>query len=206
VQTPKKLPDGSMEVLPETNTGVARITLHQAKSVDPKGGNSVNPSGRLLLDGQVVATSPTLRRTGNPVWELSKEVLVADRANAAISVRIVDDHGFGSDPTIGHLTVKLRDILSANANAQDWFPLNGSPSGGRVRITASWKGVLMAGAINGARSYTKPIGVIRIFARRGIDLKNVEFGGKSDPYLRVLQAGVVLARTLVINNDLDRAC
>lgn len=36
-------------------------------------------------------------------------------------------------------------------------------------------------------------------------MKNVEAltGGKSDPYVRVLNAGIVLARSLIVNNNLD---
>lgn len=41
--------------------------------------------------------------------------------------------------------------------------------------------------------------------KRAKDLKNVEAltGGKSDPYARVLHAGIVVARTLVIDNNLN---
>jgi hypothetical protein len=41
--------------------------------------------------------------------------------------------------------------------------------------------------------------------KRAIDLKNVEAmtGGKSDPYVRVLSSGIILARTKIIDNNLD---
>jgi Ca2+-dependent lipid-binding protein len=41
--------------------------------------------------------------------------------------------------------------------------------------------------------------------KRGRDIKNVELftQGKSDPYVRVLSNGIIVGRTLVINNDLD---
>lgn len=63
----------------------------------------------------------------------------------------------------------------------------------------------MSGNIDGADSYTPPLGLVKIWAKRAIDVKNVEsaLGGKSDPYLRVLVANHVLARTEVINNNLN---
>lgn len=108
----------------------------------------------------------------------------------------------GSDAQMGYVNVKLQDILEANSKQQDWFPLSACDTG-RVRITAQWKGLSMSGAINGAGIYTPPIGLLRLFIKRGVDLKNVEAltGGKSDPYVRVHSNGIVLARTLVVNNE-----
>ena len=39
--------------------------------------------------------------------------------------------------------------------------------------------------------------------KRGIDLKNVEAAtmGKSDPYICIMQSGITLSRTLVVNNE-----
>lgn len=66
-------------------------------------------------------------------------------------------------------------------------------------MTAEWKPVLMTGAINGAGTFTPPIGVVRVLFKGARDLKNVEAltGGKSDPYARVLHGGIVIARTQV---------
>lgn len=41
--------------------------------------------------------------------------------------------------------------------------------------------------------------------KRAVDLKNLETftGGKSDPYVRVLHGGIVVARSRVIDDDLN---
>lgn len=102
---------------------------------------------------------------------------------------------------LGYLNIKLADLLAAKAQSKDWFPLSGCATG-RVRISAEWKAVMMAGAINGSRSYRPPIGVVRFWIKRAIDLKNVEAltGGKSDPYLRILRSGISQAKTEIVNN------
>lgn len=192
-----KLPDGTVEPIPETKSGVVRLVIHQAKELDPRG-QQINPFAAVSLNGKKIHQSQTLKRTPNPVWERPVEFLVTDKTNAMVGVSIVDDNSIVSDTSLGYVNVKLIDILEANAKGQDWFPLSNAKSG-RVRLTAEWKPVLMTGAINGAGSYTPPIGVVRVHFKRASDLKNVEAmtGGKSDPYARVLHAGIVIARTQV---------
>lgn len=138
------------------------------------------------------------------MWEASTEFLVTSKDNAVIGVKVIDNKGFASDPTMGYVNVKLADILAANARQQDWFPLSGAQSG-KIRMSADFRPVAMAGAINSSRDFRPPIGVVRIWMKRAVDLKNVEAltGGKSDPYVRVVRKGVVQARTLVHNNNLN---
>lgn len=138
------------------------------------------------------------------MWEESTEFLVTSKENAVIGVKVVDNKGFVSDPTLGYVNVKLSDILAANAKQQDWFPLSGAQSG-KIRMSANFRPVAMAGAINSTRDFKPPIGVVRIWMKRAADLKNVEAltGGKSDPYVRVVRKGVIQARTLVHNNNLN---
>ncbi|GAA5987383.1 hypothetical protein JCM10908_001933 [Rhodotorula pacifica] len=198
-----KLPDGTIEPLPETTSGVARVVVHQAKELDPRG-MQINPFFKLLLNGKSVHRSQTLKRSPNPIWERPHEMLVTAKSSAVIGLKVLDDNTLTPDAPLGSLSVKLEDILAANAKGNDWFPLSNARSG-KVRITAEWKPVLMAGAINGAQAYTPPIGIIRLYLKRSRDLKNVEAltGGKSDPYVRVLHRGLVVARSIVHDNNLD---
>ncbi|KAM0786716.1 hypothetical protein ACM66B_002158 [Microbotryomycetes sp. NB124-2] len=196
-----KLADGTIEPIPETKSGVVRLVVHQAKELDPRG-QQINPFVNVTLNGRKVHQSQTLKRTPNPVWERPCEFLVTEKEKAVIGVQVMDDNAIQADTRLGNVNVKLTDILAANAKGQDWFPLSNAKSG-RVRLTAEWKPVSMAGAISGAGQYTAPIGVVRILFKGARDLKNVEFSGKSDPYARVLHAGIVQARTQVIDNNLD---
>lgn len=187
----------SLLSLPFAETGVVRLVIHQAKELDPRG-QQINPFVSVALNGKKIHQSQTLKRTPNPVWERPAEFLVTDKASAVIGLSILDDNSIVSDTKLGNVKVKLTDIFEANAKGQDWFPLSNAKSG-RVRLTAEWKPVLMTGAINGAGTFTPPIGVVRVLFKGARDLKNVEAltGGKSDPYARVLHGGIVIARTQV---------
>lgn len=147
----------------------------------------------------------TYKRNHNPMWETPVEFLVTSKEEAVIGFKVSDNKGFAADPTIGFLNVRLVDILEASKKQQDWFPLSGCSSG-RLRLSASFRPVAMPGGLGtSANDFRPPIGVIRFHIRKAIDLKNVEglTGGKSDPYVRIIRGGIVAARTLVINNNLD---
>ncbi|KAK4700199.1 hypothetical protein P7C70_g6053, partial [Phenoliferia sp. Uapishka_3] len=205
VLKPKKLADGTEEPIPDSKTGVVRLTVHAAKDIDPRG-QQINPYFDLLLNDKKIAQSQTLKRTPNPIWERPNEFLVTEKSTAVVGVSIMDDNSLVSNSPLGHVRIKLTDLLDVANKDQDWFPLSNAKSG-RVRITAQWNPVLMAGAVNGAGAYTPPIGVIRIWFKKATDLKNVEAlsGGKSDPYARILSNGIVVARTRFIDNDLNPA-
>lgn len=68
------------------------------------------------------------------------------------------------DPVIGTVTARLEDILEATAKLgqESWFPLTKCRSG-KVRISAEWKPLSMAGNLQGAGTYSPPIGIIRLW-------------------------------------------
>ncbi|PLW09166.1 hypothetical protein PCASD_23053 [Puccinia coronata f. sp. avenae] len=204
---PKQLENGETEYVPETTAGVSRLVLHQAKELDYKrtGTSNLSPYAKVYLNGKQILKTPVIKRTNNPVYEVFTEILVPSKADAIYTIHMFDDR-HGEDAKIGTVTAKLTDLLELTSGEQklDWFPLIGAKSG-KLRLSAVWKGIMMAGAINGASAYTPPIGVLRFHFDRAEDLKNVEAltGGKSDPYIRVMRSGIVLARSQIHNNDLD---
>jgi Ca2+-dependent lipid-binding protein len=207
VLKPEKAADGTIEPVPDTQTGIVRFTIHQAKDLDiTRGHGDLNPFARIYLGGskKPVHTTPILKHANSPIWESHCEFLVPDKQNSVVTVQITDSKDFASDPTLGKLTVKLIDLLEARERQQDWYPLQGSRAG-KVRLTAEWKPVAMTGAMDGASSYVPPIGILRVWLQNAVDVKNVEatLGGKSDPYVRVLHNNKVLARTEVMNNNLN---
>lgn len=107
--------------------------------------------------------STTLKRTPNPIWEKSTELLITDRKSAVIGVQILDDNTIQSDGPLGNISIKLEDILETTKKGEHEYPLSGVKSG-RIFLTAVWKPVLMSGAINGSGAYTPPIGVVRILS------------------------------------------
>ncbi|CRK24512.1 hypothetical protein BN1723_013335 [Verticillium longisporum] len=66
-----KLEDGSEEPPPESNTGILRFTVEQAKDLD--GTKSLvgllNPYATLHLNGRDVHNTKKLKRTNNPIWD-----------------------------------------------------------------------------------------------------------------------------------------
>ncbi|EJT98006.1 tricalbin [Dacryopinax primogenitus] len=211
VLKPQKGPDGELEPLPDTKTGILRVTIHQAKKLDTSksGGLTVrelNPYAKLLLGGQEIFRTKLAKGTNNPVWEAPKEMLVHDRhaRNALIGVEIIDDRDILSDPVVGRLSITVDDLLKAGEAERDRFPLVNCKTGW-LRMSAEWKPLNMAGSIEGASAYVPPIGVVRLWIQKASEVQNVEalMGGKSDPYVRVMLNGVIKVRTEVVNNNLN---
>lgn len=182
-------------------SGVVRLVVHAGKDLDARG-RAINPFFKVTLNNRPIHRSQTLKRTPNPIWERPTEFLVTAKPNAVIGIEVMDDNSILSDSHLGMVKIRLEDIIESNKKGNDWFPLSNARSG-KVRLTAEWKPVVMPGAINGAALYTPPIGVVRFLFKRSVGLRNVEIKGKSDPYVRVLYHGVVVARTVVHDNNLN---
>ncbi|KAJ3567153.1 hypothetical protein NP233_g6551 [Leucocoprinus birnbaumii] len=202
-------PEGSTEV-PESSVGIVRLTIHQAKDLDQSKSLSgdLNPFAKVYLgndtENAVFATG-RFKHTISPVWEAPYEFLCSDKDSSVITIKVIDDRDFLKDPVVGHMSIKLVDLLSCMGEAgRDWFPLSGAKSG-RLRLSAEWKPVAMAGSLHGLNQYKFPIGVVRLNLIKATDVKNVEatLGGKSDPYVRVLTADSIKGRTEVVNNNLS---
>ncbi|KAJ7169501.1 C2 domain-containing protein [Mycena filopes] len=199
--------EGKEEV--DTSVGIVRLTIHQAKELDQSKSLSgdLNPLARLYLgDTQNAVFSTRLfKHTNAPVWEQAYEFLCADKAASVALIKVIDDRDFLKDPVVGYMSIKLEDLLDNKKEAgRDWFPLSNCKTG-KIRLSAEWKPLNMAGSLHGADQYKAPIGVVRLHIDKATDVKNVEatLGGKSDPYLRVLVNNVTKGRTEVINNNLS---
>ncbi|OJT13069.1 hypothetical protein TRAPUB_10382 [Trametes pubescens] len=199
---------GGKEMLPDSKVGIVRLTVHQAKDLDSTKSLSgdLNPFVKLFTGSSKQSFHATrkLKHTNNPVWEDSTEFLCTDRASSVLVAKVIDDRDFLKDPVVGYMSVRLADLLNAKATGKDWWRLSGARSG-KLRITADWKPLNMAGSLHGADQYVPPIGVVRLWLQRATEVKNVEatLGGKSDPYVRVQINNVTQGRTEVVNNNLN---
>ncbi|KAF6766075.1 transmembrane protein [Ephemerocybe angulata] len=177
--------------MPESSVGVVRLVIHQAKELDHSKSMSgeLNPMTKLYLNAnrKPSFTTRKYKHTNNPVWEEAHEFLCSSKENQVVTLK-----------------VRLVDLLASKEQGKDWFPLSGCKTG-KIRVSAEWKPVAMAGSLQGADSYTPPIGVVRLWLEKAVDVKNVEaaLGGKSDPYIRVQARNVTKGRTEVINNNLN---
>jgi Ca2+-dependent lipid-binding protein len=205
VLEPKKLEDGSTEPPPDSNQGILRFTVEQAKELD--GTKSMvgllNPYAMLLLNGKEVHTTKKLKRTNNPIWDNgSKEILITDKKSAKLGVAIKDDRDIAGDQLIGTYQIKLEDMLEFMAKGQQWYNLAGAKTG-RVKMMAQWRPVAISGIAAGTGGYMTPVGVLRIHFKYARQLRNVEALGKSDPYARVVMMGIERARTVTFKNNLN---
>ncbi|KAJ7785918.1 C2 domain-containing protein [Mycena metata] len=199
--------EGKEEV--DTSVGIVRLTIHQAKELDQSKSLSgdLNPLARLYLgdSSNAVFSTKLFKHTNAPVWEQAYEFLCADKAASVVMIKVIDDRDFLKDPVVGYMSIKLEDLLESKKEAgRDWFPLSNCKSG-KIRVSAEWKPLNMAGSLHGADQYKPPIGVVRLHLDKATDVKNVEatLGGKSDPYMRVMVNNVTKGRTEVINNNLS---
>lgn len=201
----RKLEDGTQEPPPESNTGVARLTIEQAKDLDGTKSliGQLNPYAALILNGKEIHQTRKLKRTNNPIWDNgSKEFLITDRKAARLGVVVKDDRDLGADPILGTYQIKLDDMMQLMDKGQEWYNLAGAKTG-RAKMMVQWKPVALKGAAGGSGGYITPIGVLRFHFQNARDLRNLETMGKSDPYVRVLLSGIEKGKTVTFQNNLN---
>lgn len=200
-----KLPDGTLTPVPESNTGIVKFTVEQARELDGTKSliGQLNPYAVLLLNGKEVQISQKLKRTNNPIWpNATKEMLITDRKTAKLGLVIKDDREIAADPILGTYQIKLDDMLELASKGQEWYNLAGAKTG-RAKMSVQWKPVALKSSALGAGGYVIPIGVVRLHFHSAHDLRNLETVGKSDPYVRVLLSGIEKGRTVTFKNNLD---
>lgn len=200
-----KLEDGTEEPAPESNTGIARFTVEQAKDLDGTKSliGALNPYAVLLLNGKEIHTTRKLKRTNNPIWDNgSKEFLVTDRKGARLGLVIKDDRDIAADPILGTYQIKVNDMMQLMEKGQEWYHLVGAKTG-RAKMMLQWKPVAMKGITGGSGGYITPIGVVRLHFQSARDLRNLETMGKSDAYARVLLSGIEKGKTVTFQNNLN---
>lgn len=200
-----KLADGKQEPPPESNTGIARFTVEQAKDLDSSKSmvGQLNPYAVLLLNGKEVHTSQKLKRTNRPIWvDGVKEFFITDRKSARLGVVIKDERDMSTDLVLGTYQVKLDDMMKFMDEEKAWFQLSGTKTG-TVKLSLQWKPVSVPGVMGGSGGYTAPIGVMRFHLQGARDLRNVETMSKSDPYVRVLLSGIEEAKTVTFQSNLN---
>ena len=200
-----KLEDGTIEQVPESNTGIARFTVEQAKDLDGSKSliGTLNPYAVLVLNGKEIHQTRKLKRTNAPIWDNgSKELLITDRKAARLGLVIKDDRDIAADPILGTYQIKVDDMLQLMEKGQEWYNLAGAKTG-RAKLMLQWKPVALKGITGGSGGYLTPIGVMRIHCQNARELRNLETMGKSDPYVRVLLSGVEKRRTVTFQNNLN---
>ena len=117
------LPEGKKGPPPESNTGIARFQIEQAKDLDGTKSmiGQLNPYAILVLNGEEIHTTRKLKRTNNPIWDNGhKEMLITDRKSARLGVVIKDDRGMSADPILGKYQSKNFPLFSSSLVIRAW--------------------------------------------------------------------------------------
>jgi Ca2+-dependent lipid-binding protein len=118
-------------------------------------------------------TSPVRKHTNSPIWEAPYEFLCTDKTSSKIVIRVIDDRDFMKDSEVGYMVIALTDLLACTGQTgKDWFLLSNCKSG-KIRVSAEWKPLNMAGALQSASKRKRPIGVVRLHINRAIDVRSV---------------------------------
>ncbi|GES88662.1 transmembrane protein [Rhizophagus clarus] len=196
------------EPVPETNVGILKFNLHQAKDLDPKLSmvGVYNPYVELKYNGKLVFRSKTFRRSNNPTWEEFFEIFMTDKKRASLELNIRDERDFAEDPIVGSWNMNVEEFIRLSEESKiDWFDVHGARSG-KVRLSCQWKPVILDHIPeNSAEPPTvEPFGIVKLHIKKATDIKNVEqLRGKSDPYIRIMLNSIYRGRTNVRHDNLN---
>ncbi|KAG0366577.1 hypothetical protein BGX24_003638, partial [Mortierella sp. AD032] len=195
VAKPQPVEEGGQPVPVESNSGILALNLAQAKDMARTG--KLKSHCRVLLNDNVVHTTGN-SIGANPSWGANLDVFVTDLDAAQITVEVVSD-----EKVIGSYVAAATHILKDTEDKVDWVSLQGGQGGEKLKMTAVWKPILIGDNLN--PTVHKPaFGVVRVQMLGGRDLKNVEIGSSSDPYVLISgDKGTSRGRTKTIENTLS---
>ncbi|KAF9357954.1 hypothetical protein BGX26_002746 [Mortierella sp. AD094] len=195
IQKPQPSPDGGEPIPVESNSGILSINLAQAKDIVR---NSKNKSlAQISLNGKMVRE--TKKQFGSsPSWWADTDVFITDFQSAQINVDVISN-----GQVVGSYGAAASKLLQDTEKKVEWASLKGGDGTGKIKLTGVWKPILMDGDLN--PSVNKPaFGVLRVQLLAGRDIKNVEIGSNSDPYVVIQgQGGISQGRTKTIENNLN---
>ncbi|KAF9087024.1 hypothetical protein BGX23_008408 [Mortierella sp. AD031] len=195
VAKPQPIEEGGEPVPVESNSGILAINLAQAKDIARTG--RLKSQCQVSLNGQLVHTTGN-SIGANPAWGANVDVFVTDLEAAQITVEVVSE-----GEVIGSYSAAATHILKDTEDKEDWVSLQGGQGGEKLKMTAVWKPILMGDHLN-PTVHKPPFGVLRVQLFGGRDLKNVEIGSSSDPYVLISgDKGTSRGRTKAIENSLN---
>ncbi|KAG0049221.1 hypothetical protein BGZ83_005948 [Gryganskiella cystojenkinii] len=195
VQTPKPSADGSEMIPVESNSGILAINLAQAKDIARTG--KTKSLCQVSLNGRVIHSTKKMSGA-NPAYGADVDCFITDLEAAQITVEVISDGN-----VIGSYGVPASRLVKDTTNKVDWVTLKGGEGTGKLKMTGIWKPILMGDDLN--PSVHKPtFGVLRVQLVAGRDIRNVEIGGSSDPYVVISgDKGMSRGRTKVIDSNLN---
>jgi Ca2+-dependent lipid-binding protein len=196
--------DGSKEVVTDSEVGILKVTLHEAKDLDISQSvtGMLSPYAEIYVNGDLARACRQLRRTNEPSWDESFESLITNQSETTVQVLVKDAV---DDKVVAQFDSNIEDIIFETSRGQQWLqasPVEGSDDIPKIRISATWKPLVFDEDVAKV-SYSPPIGSIKIHLHSAKGLKNLESVGKIDPYVRVLLNGKLRGKTHTIADSVD---
>lgn len=184
----KVLPSGEVEELPDLNTGIAKIVveeLHGMNEENKKGSYYIE----VFLNAKLVLTTSKVTKEDIQTFNQDYESVIPDRRKSRYRFIVKDAN---TDEIVTSMVQNLNDLIDRTEIGKLLIPLPGSKA--KLKVTTYWKPVRLDLG-NNSIAYTPPIGLVRVFLKKAVNLKNLETVGYIDPYARVLVNGISKGRT-----------
>ncbi|GMM38735.1 Tcb3 protein [Saccharomycopsis crataegensis] len=185
------LDDGAKGPVPESEVGILKFVLNEAKDLDVSSSlvGQVSPYAEIYFDGKLKHKTRVLKRSNEPSFGDVIETLVSSKSETNIKIVIKDSVGFSEDTMLGEYEGVLGDILSqVESTGNSLFKLSAK---GVIKITPTWRPLAMA-KIASEVSHKDPLGVFRIHVRDASELH-----GSVDPYVSISLNDKVRFQTIV---------
>lgn len=190
----KVLPDGSIEELPDLNTGLAKINIMACRGISDDINKKVCAYAELYINAKLILKTGKVTKPNVLEWNTEHEFLEMNRHSCRCKIIVRDRKG----KIIGSTIQSLNDLLDRQNIEQTWIPLKGTKV--EVCVSAFWKPVQLDTS-SPALIYNPPIGTVRVFVNKA------SFTGKmktDTPYVRILVNGITKDRTN--DSQLTKAC
>ncbi|CCF60141.1 hypothetical protein KAFR_0J00730 [Kazachstania africana CBS 2517] len=189
----KKLPDGTIEELPELNTGISKIVIERARGFnDDETNKQLSLYIELYVNGALVLTTKKKKSGDDSIfeWKNGFEFIVTNRRRAKAKFVIKDGK---TNAEIGVLVENLNDLIDRQEIHKNWIPVNSD--GAELKVTTHWRPVELG---NNADSliYNPPIGTVRVLINKANHLKHTKRIGPVDTYAKVMVNDVIRGKTI----------
>ncbi|KAH3901441.1 tricalbin SCDLUD_002935 [Saccharomycodes ludwigii] len=188
---PKQLPDGTVEELPDLNTGISKFIIEEAKHLVHTSEEAKNLASHVDVyeNGKLIFSTNTIKGDASPKYNGEYRFIVSDRRKTRFKYIVKN----GKNEEIGSTVQTLNDLIDRTETDKTWIPLKNS-NHSTIQIKALWKPVDL-GIGSNAIAYNPPIGVVRTFINKAKRLPNLEKVGMIDPYARILVNEIPKDRT-----------
>ncbi|SMN18655.1 similar to Saccharomyces cerevisiae YOR086C TCB1 Lipid-binding protein containing three calcium and lipid binding domains [Maudiozyma saulgeensis] len=191
----KILPDGSVEELPDLNTGLAKICIKACRGIDDDITKKVSAYAELYINAKLELTTSKCSNANILEWNAEHELLVRNRHTLRCKIVLKDRKG----KEIGSTVQSLNDLIDRQNIEKTWIPLKGTKT--EICVSTFWKPVQFDEE-SSALIYNAPIGTVRVFVNKANFVSKTT---AKNPYIRVLVNGITKDRTNDAT-DIKRCC